>query len=140
MNMLPSFPILSRSVRLAGLRRAVAVAVAAAFLAPVGASLAVAENVTFIMKNSHQFRVQVELYSQDRNHVWPGNNKVYILDDEETKQIPLSCQAGEQICYGAWVDGDASTYWGVGPNNKQQCDDCCYICQGGNTETINLVE
>lgn len=140
MNMFPSFPVLSRSVRLAGLRRAVAVAVAAAFLAPVGASLAVAENVTFIMKNSHQFRVQVELYSQTRNHVWPGNNKVYILDDSETKRIPLACEEGEQICYGAWVDGDASTYWGVGPNNQQQCDDCCYICQGGNTETINLVE
>jgi phosphotransferase system IIA component len=35
-----------------------------------------------------------------------GNNKVYILDDSETKRIPLSCESGEQICYGAWVDGE----------------------------------
>jgi len=115
-------------------------ALAAMILLPVGSHGAAAGDVTFIMKNSHPFRVQVELYSQDRNHVWPGNNKVYILDDDETKRIPLSCQEGESICYGAWVDGDASTYWGVGPNNKEQCSDCCYVCQGGNTETIDLVE
>jgi hypothetical protein len=125
---------------LSSLRKAVAVAVAASFLAPLAVVPASAGDVTFIMKNSHQFRVQVELYSQDRNHVWPGNNKVYILDDEETKRIPLSCNEGEKICYGAWVDGDASTYWGVGPNDKEQCEDCCSICQGGMTETINLVE
>jgi hypothetical protein len=125
---------------LSSLRRAAAIIVAGSFIAPLGVVPASAGEVTFIMKNSHQFRVQVELYSQDRNHVWPGNNKVYILDDEETKRIPLSCNEGEKICYGAWVDGDASTYWGVGPNDKQQCEDCCYVCQGGNTETINLVE
>jgi hypothetical protein len=140
MTKLPSLSFLTRSLRLANLRSAVAVAVATACLAPVGASFADAADVTFVMRNSHQFRVQVELYSQTRNHVWPGNNKVYILDDSETKRIPLSCESGEQICYGAWVDGDATTYWGVGPNNKENCEDCCYICQGGNTETINLVE
>lgn len=99
-----------------------------------------AEEMSFIMNNGHPYRVQVELYSQDRNHVWPGNDQAYILDDDETKQIPIVCKSGETICYGAWVDGDADTYWGVGPNDTQQCDDCCYVCQGGQTEEINLVE
>ncbi|MCW0001275.1 hypothetical protein OE766_23925 [Pararhizobium sp. YC-54] len=103
-------------------------------------SAAAAADVTFQMKNSHPNAVEVELYSQDRDHVWPGNNQVYLLDDGETKQIPLSCDEGEKICYGAWISGDKSTYWGTGPDNAETCTDCCYTCTGGNTEEIDLTE
>ena len=104
------------------------------------ASPGLAADVTFIMQNSHEFAVEVELYSQDRNHVWPGNGQVYYLDDGEQKQMSLGCEEGELICYGAWVSGDEGTYWGVGPGNAEDCDDCCYTCEGGMTETIDLVE
>ena len=80
----------------------------------VSISAGTAADVTFEMKNSHPNAVEVELYSQDRDHVWPGNNQVYLLDDGETKQIPLSCDQGEKICYGAWISGDKETYWGTG--------------------------
>ena len=100
---------------------------------------AAADDVTFIMNNGHPNAVRVELYSQDRNQVWPGGNQTYYLDDSETKEIGLSCNSGESICYGAWIDGDESTYWGVGPNDKEQCSDCCYTCESGETEEINLV-
>ncbi|WP_087149276.1 hypothetical protein [Pararhizobium antarcticum] len=105
-----------------------------------GLQSATAADVTFQMMNSHPNAVEVELYSQDRNHIWPGNNQVYYLDDGETKQIPLSCDEGEKICYGAWVSGDKATYWGTGPENAETCDDCCYTCEGGSTEEINLTE
>jgi hypothetical protein len=91
-------------------------------------SAASAADVTFQMR-----------YSQDRSHVWPGGNQVYYLDDGETKSMSLSCDEGEKICYGAWVSGDKSTYWGTGPDNAETCSDCCYTCTGGNTEEINLV-
>lgn len=118
------------------------IALAAALLAAQFAtpSAALAADVTFMMQNNHPNAVEVELYSQDRNHVWPGDGQVYILDDGETKQMPLSCEEGEKICYGAWIQGDRDTYWGVGPGNNQACDDCCYTCTGGATETINLDE
>jgi len=103
-------------------------------------SVASAGDVTFVMKNSHTYAVELELYSQDRDHVWPGSNQVYLLDDGETKEVPLSCQDGESICYGAWVSGDKGTYWGTGPDNAEQCEDCCYTCEGGATEEIELVE
>jgi hypothetical protein len=115
-------------------RRAALALLAATFTAP-----ALAADVTFVMKNSHPYAVELELYSQDRNHVWPGNNQVFYLDDGETKEIPLSCREGESICYGAWVSGDQGTYWGVGPENTEDCSDCCYICEGGETEEIELV-
>lgn len=101
---------------------------------------AIAEEVTFVMNNGHPYAVEVELYSQDRDHVWPGGGQVYVLDDSETKEIPLSCQSGETICYGAWVSGDQGSYWGVGPDNQEVCESCCYVCEGGMTEEINLVE
>ena len=104
------------------------------------ASAASAADVTFVMKNNHPNAVEVELYSQDRNHVWPGNGEIYLLDDGETKTMALSCQNGEKICYGAWISGDKSTYWGTGPDNGETCTDCCYTCTGGNTEEIDLTE
>jgi hypothetical protein len=103
------------------------------------ASSASADDVTFVMKNGHPNALRVELYSQDRDHIWPGGGEDYYLDDGESKEMSLECDAGESICYGAWIDGDESTYWGVGPNNAQKCDNCCYTCEGGSTETINLV-
>ncbi|MCC8931783.1 hypothetical protein MKJ03_01300 (plasmid) [Rhizobium sp. SSM4.3] len=104
------------------------------------ASPALAADVTFVMRNDHPNAVELELYSQDRNHIWPGDNQVYYLDDGETKQIPLSCEEGESICYGAWISGDKQTYWGVGPENAETCEDCCYTCSSGETEQINLTE
>lgn len=120
--------------------RSLAAAAALALAALTSTPTAFAADVTFAMRNNHPNAVEVELYSQDRNHVWPGDGQVYILDDGETKQMPLSCDEGEKICYGAWIQGDQETYWGVGPGNKQACDDCCYTCTGGATETIDLVE
>jgi len=117
-----------------------AVAALAASASLPGVTLARADDVTFVIKNSHPYAVEMELYSQDRDHVWPGSDQVYYLDDGETKQAPLSCNSGETICYGAWVAGDKGTYWGTGPDNKEQCEDCCYTCEGGETEEIELVE
>lgn len=100
---------------------------------------ALAGDVTFVMNNHHPNAVEVQLYGQDRDHVWPGPDEVYLLDDGETRTMSLSCQDGEQICYGAWISGDPDTYWGVGPDNRQDCSTCCYTCEGGETEQINLV-
>ncbi|MGV8937825.1 MAG: hypothetical protein ACOH2J_11930 [Allorhizobium sp.] len=120
------------------LRRGLLLAVSAGLFASL--SPALAADVTFMMRNDHPNAVEVELYSQDRNHIWPGNGEVYYLDDGETKSIHLSCTSGEKICYGAWVSGEKETYWGTGPANGDTCTDCCYTCTGGETEEINLVE
>ena len=110
---------------------------AALSLAVLIAPAARAGDVTFQIRNNHPNAMRVELYSQDRDYVWPGDGKDFYLDDGETKQLPISCNEGEKICYGAWVDGDEETYWGVGPNNKETCEDCCYTCSGGQTEEID---
>ena len=92
---------------------------------------ALAENVTINIKSNHPNKVQVEFYAQGRSHAWPGGNQAYNLDDSAVHSYRLNCNAGERICYGAWVNGNRNKYWGVGLNNRQRCTSCCTTCNGG---------
>lgn len=104
-------------------------------LMPVAAS---AGNLVFRIKSSYTFRVQIEFYSQNRNFAWPGGNKAYNLDDSQIHQFSLNCRSGEKICYGAWVTGNQSRYWGTGLGGRQACSKCCFTCDGGQTPIITL--
>ncbi len=110
------------------------------FLLLLGATVETrAETLTWEFRSEHPKVVSVELYSHSRRgHVWPGNNKIYVLDDYSNKTISISCRSGEKICYGAWVKNRSSTYWGVGYGNKNGCKSCCYTCDGGSTKLIVL--
>ena len=82
-----------------------------------------ADGMAFFVKNQHARAVAVELYG--RQTVWPGNDQVFLLDAREKKSIPITCELGERICWAAWVNGDAGTYWGVGPDMilRKACSD-----------------
>jgi len=97
----------------------------------VPAPTAQAQEVTFEMTNEYGQDIQVSFYSYDRNHAWPGGDQAYNLRRARDEQWKLSCRKGEKICYGAWVRGNAKTYWGVGLNKSQSCDRCCVTCDGG---------
>ncbi|MBX3532900.1 MAG: hypothetical protein KF826_00945 [Xanthobacteraceae bacterium] len=90
-----------------------------------------AQEITFEITNDFGRDIQVEFYSQNRNHAWPGGNRAYNLNRGDTQTYKLACQRGEKICYGGWVKGNARTYWGVGLNGKQSCDRCCVFCGDG---------
>ncbi|ADZ72061.1 hypothetical protein [Polymorphum gilvum] len=105
----------------------------AGFALPAGA-----ETLTWHFRSEHPNVVSVELYSEQRNHVWPGGGKIYILDDYSVRDISISCRPGEKICYGAWVRNRTSSYWGVGYNKRNSCTSCCYTCNGGETKIIVL--
>ena len=98
-----------------------------------------AADMAFFVKNLRKEAVAVELFSRDRETVWPGNGKVFLIDPNSQKSVPLSCNQGERICYGAWVHGNDRISAGVGPDNDQPCDTCCFICVEHTTETIDLV-
>lgn len=102
--------------------------------------LASAEELTWRVQSSYPYIVHFKLFSQDRNHVWPDTSRVWVLDDYDVHTLPISCQSGEKICYGAWPAGDTSTYWGVSNENDESCSRCCYICDGGQTKIIELLE
>jgi hypothetical protein len=95
-----------------------------------------ADGMAFFVKNQHARAVAVELYG--RQTVWPGNDQVFLLDAREKKSIPITCEVGETICWAAWVNGDAGTFWGVGPDSIQRCNDCCVICTNKTTATVEI--
>ena len=97
-----------------------------------------AEELTWHMRSTYPYAVSVEFYSQDRSHVWPGNGKVYVIRDDDDHTYTLACQSGETICYGAWVRGHSSSYWGAGYGGDQACKACCHDCDGGETPMITL--
>ena len=94
-----------------------------------------ASTVTFKIKSLYPYIVSLSFYSQNRNHSWPGGDKVWILDDSRTHTYRLSCQYGEKICYGAWPRGNSDSYWGTGNGDEHSCSHCCLKCDGGVGQT-----
>lgn len=104
-------------------------------------SLAEAQStsMTWKFRSFHKNIVNVELYSQNRRHVWPGGGEVYSLRDFNPHNVNITCISGEKVCFGAWVRGTESSSWGVGRNRRLSCKTCCYVCgQTNDTGIINL--
>lgn len=109
--------------------------VAGVFSLPTASS---ADSLTWNVQSMYKHKVQIEFYAQGRRHAWPGGNQAYGLNDYDTHTYTLNCRSGERICYGAWVTGNSSKYWGVGSNNKYSCSNCCATCGAGDTPKIVL--
>ena len=102
-----------------------------------GAATARAETLTFMMSSDHPEILRLEFASQNRNVYWPGDGKSWTMEDYDVHAYKLNCRRGEKICYGAWTE-DFSSSWGVGYQNGNRCQNCCYTCNGGTTKVINL--
>ena len=109
-----------------------------AILAVLAPAAAMADEMAFFIKNQASRDIAVELRSRERDQVWPGGDKVYMIEKNIAKSVPIACEAGEHICYGAWVVGNDRITWGVGPDNDHPCDDCCTICAGKTTAQIRV--
>jgi hypothetical protein len=96
--------------------------------------------VTFRIKSNHPSAVAVAFYSQnDRTRAWPGRDQHYRIVDWAEHSYPLTCERGEKICYGAWVEGgNLSPYWGAGLKGRQRCENCCFTCPARETGLITL--
>jgi hypothetical protein len=119
--------------------------IVAALLVLCGGSLALpttaaAETMTWRVKSTYKYKVQVAFYSQARKYEWPGGGDAYNLNDSETHEYPIRCEEDEKICFGGWVTGNAKKYWGVGYNNAHDCTNCCFLCGGGEIPTQVLNE
>ncbi len=99
------------------------------------ATQASAAELVWRFKSEHPNAVNLEFYSQDRNHTWPGSGDVYVIKDWDTHRYSLSCNDGEMICFGAWVRNESSTYWGAGLDGTEACESCCFVCGHGETNT-----
>lgn len=62
-----------------------------------------ADQMTWIVQSDYRYQVQVAVFSRNPRWEWPGHGNAYPLDDFDEHDIPISCQHGQKICYGAWV-------------------------------------
>lgn len=110
-------------------------AVALLFTAPA----AKAADMAWPMANSTQFKIAFQFYSRTRSAVWPGGGQVWYVWPGQRYTPVLRCSPGEYICYGAWVEGNRSVNWGVGPGGNLGCPSCCYTCTHGNVAGHSLI-
>lgn len=79
--------------------------------------------------------------------VWPSSSRVYTTGNRRTVGDSIDVTLGDSgrgigvICFGAELEGDSSTYWGVGLDGNQGCSDCCIRVPASGTvrESRNLV-
>jgi hypothetical protein len=111
---------------------------AGCFLADMFASSAQAAKLGWRWQNRSGQTLNVELYSDIRDgHVWPGNNRTWVVPSDGVIYVnPISCKRGERICYGAWIGDGTGDSWGVGKAKQHSCANCCFVCNGRQTDVI----
>ena len=104
-------------------------ALAALGFALAGAALA--DEMTLELRNGQPVAVDVELYSQARDQVWPGGGAFFRVEPGASQSTVITCTTGESICYGAWPSGNDGVRYGVGPDGIEKCETCCFTCDSG---------
>jgi hypothetical protein len=113
---------------------------AAPVAAPAGMNTASVSptQAVFRIKSNHPNTINIAYYSQTRKGwVWPAADKHWVIANSEWTTHTLNCNVGEQVCYGAWVEGRTSTYWGSGFKGAQGCANCCITCGASLSRELN---
>ena len=119
-------------------------------VACVPATPAPAAEMTFQLINDSERALNFKLFSRgESRQQWPSKSRAYSINpDAAVQQVKISCEAGEQICWGAWMkvqtvsgeirgangerDTRTSTYTtGAGERGQRSCEHCCHVCTDG---------
>jgi hypothetical protein len=96
--------------------------------------------MTWPIKNNSARKIEVRFFARGRHAAWPEAGRVFAFDPGQARDIAIhGCIDNEQVCFGAWVAGELNgRFWGVGPDGKQGCKDCCHSCKEGKVKGNNL--
>jgi hypothetical protein len=97
-----------------------------------------AAEMTWHVFNDSPFNVDLQFHARARGVVWPPSGRVFYVLPRRTTPARLTCQAGELVCYGAWIRGNRSRFWGVGPDDRYGCRGCCFVCRHGATIRVRI--
>lgn len=125
------------------------VAIVVVWLSVFSASASAAE-MTFQIVNNTDRPLSMKLFSRAESHQeWPSKTKAFsVRPDAKPQQLQITCEEGEQICWGAWVtvqtvsgeivgaNGQRATRtskftFGAGERGLRECEKCCHICKDG---------
>ena len=88
-------------------------------------------SMTWLVTNSTGYNLNLGFYSQNRQSEWTG----FTQKTNSTQTYKLTCQSGDQICYG--LTASNGTYWGIGSDAQHPCTNCCWVCGEANP-SVNL--
>lgn len=96
--------------------------------------------MTFRNKDAHDLLLNVR--TRARTHAWPAASTSWPIAAGQSHSVAIACQQGDSICFGAGRaepgDADKGAYWGRGVDGRYGCENCCYICGGGDV-AVNLL-
>jgi len=72
----------------------------------------------------------IRFFDRTDGGFWPGSGGYYSMNAGDTRQVTLSCDFGNKICYGARTDPYDGGFWGLDVNGNQSCSNCCTTCDG----------
>ena len=114
--------------------------------------------MSFTFRNQCAARqeIRLRLFDETLNLIYLDHMHDYIIASTPA-DISITCSAGDKICYGGQVATATPTRsvipkqsttpqptptpvttFGVGLNNDQVCDSCCFTCAGGTISPIDL--
>jgi len=79
--------------------------------------------------NSTGQTLYARMGAKTRGMYWPSATEQYEIGPDETT-LGLTCDTGEEVCWGAWKPENKLYYWGAGPGVDYKCVDCCHACDG----------
>ena len=107
-----------------------------------------AAELTFQLINDTERAMNMKLFSRGESlQQWPSKTKAYSMrPGNDVQQVKITCEEGEQICWGAWMStqtvsgeitgasGQRSTvnnsvHLGVGDRGQRSCESCCQVCK-----------
>ena len=115
----------------------------------VMATSSLSAEMTFQLINDTDRSLNLKLFSRgESRQQWPSRTKAFaIRPDAAAQQIKITCEEGEQICWGAWMTvqnvsgevgagGQRATVIkgytaGAGERGQRSCERCCHVCKDG---------
>lgn len=92
--------------------------------------------MTFRNQDGHDLLLNVR--TRARTHAWPAAASSWPIAAGKSHTVAIACRQGDSICFGAGRAQPDKAYWGRGVDGSHGCENCCYLCGGGDV-AVNLL-
>ena len=73
--------------------------------------------------------LHARMAANTRHFYWPSTTDQFEIAPGLV-EMGLTCDTGEEVCWGVWKPSNKMYYWGAGPSGDYKCTDCCTLCDG----------
>lgn len=89
-------------------------------------------------RNGDTTDMAINFRTRERTHAWPTAATSWSIAAGQSRTMAIACKQGVSICFGAGRVKPDKAYWGRGVQGRYACENCCYLCGGGDV-AVNLL-